>query len=225
MTASSDTPSGIRACWMSWIAVRTTRQTEVVKHLGLTDIHATTWSEGVESVETDAHDRHRRSSTVVTPAVQGWTLAFGFWCSLPRLENVAPITGLCQQLSLRFGDAHAYFSSEQGDGEAWLIAHNGVVIRRFISEYPELALGEPFGAERRHLDAAGITGRPEDLDPDSDQACDWLTGTYLFTATEIAAEASLDPTGITEHTPISGLMLLAHAPAIDHQGPTAQTGA
>ncbi|WP_369243614.1 hypothetical protein [Streptomyces sp. R41] len=54
---------------------------------------------------------------------------------------------------------------EQNDGEAWLIAEEGAVIRRWIAECPELAMGEPFGVEHRLLDAFGIPGRLEDLDP------------------------------------------------------------
>jgi hypothetical protein len=104
-----------------------------------------------------------------------------------------------------------------------VIAQHGVVVRRFISEYPELAFGEPFGAERRHLDAAGVPGKPEDLDPDSDEASDWLAGTYLFAAIEIAAASSLDPTSITEQTPVFGSMLLAHAPTFELKDPITGT--
>lgn len=139
------------------------------------------------------------------------------------LENVVHVTDLCRELSARFGKAQAYFTSEQGDREAWLIAEDGVVLRRFISEYPELAQGEPFGAERRHLDAAGIAGKPEDLDPDSPGAADWLTGTYCFAAAEIAAESSLDPTSIEPDSPVSGSMLVAHAPAFEPKDPITGT--
>jgi hypothetical protein len=213
VTTTPDVPSEIRTCWLSWIAIETIDQAAVVEYLGLEDVRTITWSDGAELVDADAHDKNRCFSTAVTPAVQGWTLVFGSWCSLLHLKNIVHVTDLCQRMSLRFGKAHAYFSSEQCDGEAWLMAQDGVVVRRFVSAYPELALGEPFGAERRHLDAAGITGKPEDLDPDSDQACDWLTGTYLFAASEIAAESSLDPTSITEGTQVSGSMLMARAPA------------
>lgn len=69
--------------------------------------------------------------------------------------------------------------------------------------------GEPFGAERRYLDHAGISGRTENLDPDSDKAADWLAGTYRFAAAEIAADSSLDPTSITPDALVSGVMLVA----------------
>ncbi|SNT44312.1 hypothetical protein SAMN05421812_10698 [Asanoa hainanensis] len=66
----------------------------------------------------------------------------------------------------------AYFHSDH-DGEAWLIAEHGTVLRRWIAEFPEAAMGEPSGIERRLLDGFGIAGKPEDLDPDDDLAMSW----------------------------------------------------
>jgi hypothetical protein len=43
-------------------------------------------------------------------------------------------------------------------------------------EYPELALGDPFGVERQLLNAYGIPGRPEGLDPDDDKLSEWIAG-------------------------------------------------
>ncbi|WP_194926858.1 hypothetical protein [Catenulispora pinisilvae] len=220
--AAPNTSSRIRACWLSWIAVEAADPAGVVEHLGLTDVREISWTGGAGLVDEIAHDHDRFFTVVVVPAVAGWTLVFGPWASLLYLENVVHVTDLCREMSECFGKAHAYFTSEQNDGEAWLIARDGVVVRRYISEYPELALGEPFGAERRHLDAAGIMGRPEDLDPDSDEPCDWL-GTYLFAAVEIAAESSLDPTNISGHAHVVGSMLLAQAPAFELKDPITGT--
>lgn len=219
----SDAPTGIRACWLSWIAVQAADPADVVEHLGLTDIREISWADGSDLVDENAHNGDRFFTVVVSPAVQGWTLVFGFWGSLLLLENVVHVTELCQAMSTRFGKAQAYFTSEQGDGEAWLIAEGGRIIRRFISEYPELALGEPFGAERRHLDAAGIIGKPEDLDPDGDEAADWLAGTYCFAAAEIAADSSLDPTSIAPDAQTFGSMLVAQAPAFELKDPITGT--
>jgi hypothetical protein len=220
---TSDTPAAIRACWLSWIAIQAADSADVVDHLALTDAHEIAWADGSDLIDENAHDSDRFYTVVVSPAVEGWTLVFGFWGSLLILENVVHVTDLCRDMSVRFGKAQAYFTSEQGDGEAWLIAEDGVILRRFISEYPELALGEPFGAERRHLDAAGIIGKPEDLDPDSDEAADWLTGTYCFAAAEIAADSSLDPTSIDPDARVSGSMLVAQAPIFELKDPITGT--
>lgn len=220
VTTASDRPGGIRACWLSWIAVQEPEQAEVVEHLRLTDVREIAWSDGVELVDANAHDKDCFYSVVVTPAVRGWTLVFGCWCSLLYLENVVHVTELCKELSSRFGKAQAFFHSEQGDGEAWLIAEDGVVVRRFISEYLELALGEPVGAERRLLDAAGIAGRPEDVDPDSDEAADWP---FIVGADEVARESSLDPTGIGPDDEVTGSMLVAQAPRFELADPITGT--
>jgi hypothetical protein len=220
---TSETPAAIRACWLSWLAIRAADAADVVDYLALTDAREIAWAEGSNLIDENAHDGDRFFTVVVSPAVEGWTLVFGFWGSLLMLENIVHVTDLCRDMSVRFGKAQAYFTSEQGDGEAWLIAEDGVILRRFVSEYPELAQGEPFGAERRHLDAAGITGKPEDLDPDSDEATDWLTGTYCFAAAEIAAESSLDPTSIGPDAQVSGPMLVAQAPTFELKDPITGT--
>lgn len=155
---------------------------------------------------------------VITPAIEGWTLVVGPWCWLPLLQKAGPLTDLCTTLGARYGKAQAYFHSEQGDGEDWLIAEDGHVIRRWIDEHPELALGNPFGIERHVLDAYGIPGKPEDLDPDDDKLSEWTAAWRNdCLATTVAAESSVDPTVIGPTTKVSGLMLVDHAPAIDYQ--------
>jgi hypothetical protein len=204
----------IRACWLSWIAVKTSDQAGVVAQTRLASAREVSWADGAELVDEVAHSGDQRFSTVVvTPAIEGWTLVIGPWCGLLHLENVAPVTDLCQQLSARFGQAQAYFHSEQNDGEAWLVAVDGRIVRRWIGEYPELALGEPFGVERRLLDAYGITGKPEDLAPEDDKLGEWTAGWGDCYATTIAAEFSLDPTEISQDTNVSGAMLVANTPS------------
>jgi hypothetical protein len=149
---TSDSPLAIRACWLSWIAVLRAEQAELVARLGLTNVRKKTWAHGVDLIDKVAHSGEERFSTVViTPAIDGWTLVVGAWCGLSNLTRTALVTNLCQQLSSEYGRAQAYFHGEQNDGEAWLIAEDGAVIRRWISEYPELAFGEPFGVERHLL--------------------------------------------------------------------------
>ncbi|MFJ3235975.1 hypothetical protein [Streptomyces sp. NPDC086787] len=137
---TSDSPLAIRACWLSWIAVHGADQADLVARLGLRNVREMTWADGVDLIDEVAHSGEERFSTVViTPAIEGWALIFGAWCGLPYLTRTDLVTDLCQQLSSEFGRAQAYFHSEQNDGEAWLIAEGGAVIRRWIAEYPELA--------------------------------------------------------------------------------------
>ncbi|MEH1166054.1 hypothetical protein V6V47_11785 [Micromonospora sp. CPCC 205539] len=210
-----DKPMPVRACWLSWLAVATSAQAEVVRLLGVTNVRPSTWSDGVSLVDEVAHSGDRRFSTVVvTPALNGWILVFGAWLGLPYLARTDRVTQLCTELSTRFGKAQAYFHSEQNDGEAWLIAEHGVVLRRWVAEYPELALGEPFGVERNLLDASGIVGKPEDLDPDDDLASSWAATWGDCWATTVASEHSLDPTSIEASMSADGRVLVADTPSM-----------
>lgn len=207
-------PTPIRACWLAWIAVQTPDQGALIAALGVSDVREIGWAEGVDLIDEVAHSGGERFSTIViTPPVDGWTLIIGPWCGLSYLRQTVHVTALCQQLSVRFTKAQAYFHSEQNDGEAWLITEHGHVVRRWISDHPELSLGEPVGVERRLLDAFGITGKPEDLDPDDDLASSWGATWGDCWATTVAAESSLDPTEIGPASQVSGRMLVATAPA------------
>ncbi|MFG2452338.1 hypothetical protein ACGFSG_23430 [Streptomyces sp. NPDC048512] len=210
---TTDSAPLIRACWLSWLAVESADQAEVVKALGLADIRETTWTDGVELVDEVAHDEKEPFSTViVTPPIQGWILAIGPYFGLPYSQQTAHVTDLCRHLSTHFGKAQLFFHSEQNDGEAWLIAEGGRILRRWISEQPELALGEPFGVERRLLDAYGIKGKPEDLDLSSDLAGDWAATWGDCWATTVAEECSINPTTTTA---VTGSLLVAAAPSFE----------
>ena len=79
-----DSPVAIRACWLSWIAARSTDQGELVAQLGLTDVRSTTWAHGADLVDEVAHAGEERFSTVViTPAIDGWTLVIGACAACP----------------------------------------------------------------------------------------------------------------------------------------------
>jgi hypothetical protein len=213
---TSDSTPLIRACWLSWLAVATVDQAELVKTLGLMDARETTWADGVEFIDEVAHDEEEPFSTVVvTPPMRGWTLVVGPYFGLPYPQQTVHVTDLCRELSAQFGKAQLFFHSEQNDGEAWLIAERGRILRRWVSEYPELALGEPFGVERRLLDAYGITGKPEDLARDSDLAGDWAATWGDCWATTVAEENSVDPTKAAADTGSISGMLVAAAPPFE----------
>ncbi|MGW0767650.1 hypothetical protein [Streptomyces sp. NPDC002676] len=206
----------IRACWLSWLAVETVDQAAVVKALGLTEVRETSWADGVELIDEVAHDEEEPFTTVVvTPPMRGWTLVVGPYFGLAYTQRTAHVTDLCRDVSARFGKAQLFFHSEQNDGEAWLIAERGRILRRWISESPELALGEPFGVERKLLDAYGITGRPEDLDADSDLAGGWAATWGDCWATTVAEESSVDPTRAASDTGSISSMLVAAAPTLE----------
>ncbi|MFG2378799.1 hypothetical protein ACGFY9_46045 [Streptomyces sp. NPDC048504] len=213
---TSESAPLIRACWLSWLAVATVDQAKVEKALGLTEVREITWADGVELIDEVAHDEEEPfSAVVVIPPMRGWTLVVGPYFGLPYPQQTAHVSELCRELSAQFGKAQLFFHGEQNDGEAWLIAERGQIVRRWISECPELALGEPFGVERRLLDAYGITGKPEDLDPNSDLAGDWVATWGDCWATTIAEESSIDPTAVTVDTGSISSMWVAVAPPFE----------
>ncbi|MET7984403.1 hypothetical protein [Streptomyces sp. NPDC005281] len=182
----------------------------------MTDVRETSWADGTELIDEVAHDEEEPFSTVVvTPSIQGWTLVVGPYFGLPYAQQTMHVTELCRELSAHFGKAQLFFHSEQNDGEAWLIAERGRIIRRWISEYPELAAGEPFGVERRLLDGYGIAGKPEDLDPKGDLAGDWAATWGDCWATTVAEESSIDPTAAAAETGSISGMLVAAAPLFE----------
>jgi hypothetical protein len=224
LMALADTPGRIRACWLSWVAVPTCDQGEVISRLRLASPRPVSWARGAELINDIAHSGDRRLSTVVvTPAIEGWTLTVGLCWWVPEERKYGPLTDLCKVLSERFGKAQAYLYSEQGDGDAWVIAENGRIIRRWMDELPSRALGDPFGVERQFLDAYGIPGKPEDLayseaDEDEDKLVDWVGRRVDCLAPDVAAESSLDPGAIGPTARVSGRMVIADAPAFYSSG-------
>ncbi|MEV0474370.1 hypothetical protein AB0I50_31215, partial [Streptomyces prunicolor] len=134
---TSDSAPLIRACWLSWLAVATVDQTEVEKALSLTEVREITWADGVELIDEVAHDEEEPfSSVVVIPPMRGWTLVVGPYFGLTYPQQTAHVSELCRELSVQFGKAQLFFHGEQNDGEAWLIAERGRIVRRWISECP-----------------------------------------------------------------------------------------
>ncbi|MEV7123000.1 hypothetical protein [Kitasatospora griseola] len=211
----------ITSCWLSWLAVPTQDRAALVDQIGLTGVTESSWSAGAELIDHIAHDPAERFSRVlVTPALDGWVLVIGPWCGLPYLNRTADVTRLCLELSTRHGQAHAYFHGERRDGDAWLIADKGSISRRWISEYPELALGQPVQAERDSLDAISVKERPEDLDPD--EAVDLLAD-WECPAPAIARTLSLDPASLTATSGPASTLLIATPPAAHLTDPFAHS--
>jgi hypothetical protein len=198
------------------MTVPTADQDDVIAQLGLTEVVPTTWHAGVTLIDEIAHRNPlamKFTRVLVTPAIAGWTLVVGPWCGMPySLRRVYAITTACRRLSRHYGQAQAYFYGEQWDGNAWLLAERGRVRRRWISEYPELALGTPVPPERRVLDALGIAGKPEQLDPEDDEKA----SDDFFKQCEapmVAGVLSVNPYDIGPATPAAGIPLLAVPPA------------
>ena len=76
----------------------------------------------------------------VGPEINGWTPIVGHWCDAFG-EDSAAARQTVERLSREYGEAHAFYFGAQGDGSAWLVAREGVTVRRFDSEEPGDSIG------------------------------------------------------------------------------------
>ncbi|MEV4351332.1 hypothetical protein AB0J83_43300 [Actinoplanes sp. NPDC049596] len=200
----SDPIGPVTSCWTYWWAMRSTDQDEVVAALGLTHPRPVTYRLAAEAIDTLEHDREAEQGLVyVGPSVDGWVPVMGPWCDAFG-DRRQEVRALISDLSRRFGEVHAFYFGERGDGSAWHIARAGVPVRTFDSEEPETSSGEPLPIEREWMAAHNLTGKPEDHPDDLWDITD---------ANNVAATISIDvgwhhPTTAITH----GLPLLASAP-------------
>ncbi len=199
----------VTSCWTYWWAVRSPDQDSVVAALGLTHLRPTTYALAATVVDILGHDRTETGLVYVGPAINGWVPVVGPWCNAFGDRNAsgdpaAEVRATIARLSAQFGEAHAFYFGEQGDGSAWHIARDGVTVRSFDSEAPETLTGDPLPIERAWLAEHGLTGKPEDHPDDLWDVTD---------ANVVAAAVSLN---VGWHHPVtgtvSGLPILACAP-------------
>ncbi|MGI5242071.1 hypothetical protein [Dactylosporangium sp. CA-139066] len=188
----SDRPHTLDGCFNAWLAVRGGDQQGIMRILGLSRSVPATYGLGETLVAHLGHGGPDRSRTwrhvFISPRLNGWTVVSGPSCdpdNEPRVET------WIQDLSSVYGDAQAYFYGSQGDGDAWLVGSRGRIVRRFSSEKPETASGEPLPIELRTLRRLGFTGPPERLD--AENADDFWDFVGECGAPQVAAELSIDP--------------------------------
>lgn len=185
--AVGEQPESMHLCG-TWTAIPTTDQAAVLDALDLSDPMPATMRLGAAAWNRDHHDWYEHNDcrrTYVTPAFDGWTLAFGKSPQAGHLSgDEAHRDVLCEEvvrLSTRFGEAHWYGTS-CGDGwTAWCIARDGQIVR-FFDNFDE-------ESEIRTENA-----------PDEGE------GGY---STEVAAELSVNPERLGPHTRVQGRGVLA----------------
>ncbi|MFJ9692137.1 hypothetical protein [Kitasatospora sp. NPDC101183] len=213
-----ETPHPLTACFLSWIAVRTGDQDALLDLLGLTDPEPVTFTLGSSVADADGHDGAdgppfpQYARVYVTPELDGWTLLLGRWCSPIDAERTEEVARICRELSARYGSAQAYFHGAQNDGSAWLVAEDGVILRRAASEeyYEEgeeeaEEIGDPLPAERLELARLAAEFDGEDLE------FEWGFA-QLDMARKLAAALSIDPYGVGPATRVRGRGVLALTP-------------
>jgi hypothetical protein len=200
----TDPVGPVSSCWTYWWAVRSLDQNAVMAALGLTHARPATYTLAGMVIDTLEHDQDAEQNLVYAgPSINGWVPVMGAWCDVFG-ERADEMRDILAGLSRRFGEAHAFYFGERGDGSAWHIVRDGTVLRSFDSEDLESSFGEPLPVEREWMAAKGLTGKPEDHPDELWDSRD---------ANEVAAATSLD---VGWHHPVTadvrGRPLLASVP-------------
>lgn len=215
----SERPRPLSACWLHWIAVSGGDQEGIMRTLGLTDPRPVTFELGCDIVDGDAHGAPEDEPgsplgrVFVTPELDGWTLVAGRWCDPCDAQRGEEILQRCLELSTRYGQAQAYYYGERNDGSAWLVAEDGVVVRRYKetgqAEDLQWTLGEPLDIERARRVELGLSPVWTEADDESEDEWKWAA---FDLAPTIAAALSIDPTAIGSSTTTRGTPLIALTP-------------
>ena len=210
-----DRPAPISCCFLSWIAVSTGEQEQLVDLLGLSKPRPVTFALGTAVADNDSHrnaggDLERFARVFVTPEIAGWTLVVGAWADPSDPDRAREVAEICMRASAVFGKARAFWFGAQNDGSAWLVADHGVVRRRAsaIDEATDelLELGTPLPEEEALLG---------EVDDASDR--EFLLMEF---APKLAALLSLDPLSITADNVCRGTGQLALTPiGTTHRSP------
>lgn len=188
--------------------------------MGLVQPRPVTFAEAEEIIDDDGHGESEgnpdgMARVYVSPELDGWTLVIGPWCDPCDVERSEDVLHLCRDLSARYGQAQAYYFGAQGDGSAWLVAQDGVVLRRYCEtgegEDAYLTLGEPLPVERAHRERLGLpTVWDEATESDEDED-EWKWAAFDL-APEIAAALGVSPLQLTAETRVEGTGVIALTP-------------
>ena len=188
--------------------------------MGLVHPRPVTFAEAEEIIDDDGHGDSEdnpdgMARVYVSPELDGWTLAIGPWCDPCDAERSDEVLGLCTDLSLRYGQAQAYYYGSQGDGSAWLIAQDGVVLRRYCetgeAEDALLTLGEPLPLERVRREQLGLPAAWDEATESDEDEDEWKWAAFHL-APEIAAALGVSPFKLTADTRVEGVGVLALTP-------------
>jgi hypothetical protein len=217
-------PQPLTACWLYWIAVAGGDQQGIMRMLGLSAPRPVTFALGCEIVDGDAHCRpgdqpgSPYGRVLVTPELDGWTLVAGAWCDPCDAQSGERVLQQCVELSSRYGSAHAYYYGAQGDGSVWLIAENGVVVRRYQeageADDWQWTIGDPLECERVWRAEAGLPPTWDNAardDPVHDEDDEWKWEAFDL-APKVAAALSINPMAIGPTTAMCGTPLTALTP-------------
>jgi hypothetical protein len=210
--APSEPFLNISLCWDAWMCIRGGDQRGIMSTLGLTPVRPATFALANTVVSDSTADPD--GLVFVTPQLDGWTVVAGGWCDPQHGERGEEVRHLVEQLSRQYGEAHAYSLTEYDDESDWLIARAGRTVRRYSETVPAWAIGQPLPVERRHLEALGVTGSPEELHATRETDDAFVDFSFACTARTVAAEMSIDIVGGVRRSDstVAGIGILARTP-------------
>jgi hypothetical protein len=185
----------------SWLAVRATDMRAVAGALGLTDLRAASWAEGLQ--ETSDLQR-RRPAVFVTPPVDGWVLAV-LGVDIASDDGLGSAALDLAALSGRFGEAQKLATQHVVEYHEWQRWVDGKPVRRYcyIGESGEICFdeGARIPAEGNVASAADLEAIADDAELDPNYANEELV-------MAVARAWSVDPTTLEERDdlPPDGLL-------------------
>jgi hypothetical protein len=183
----------------AWLALETTETDRVVAALGLQDVRAATWAEGIKAVQ--------QSSVFVTPPLADWTLAVGT-ALIPPDRAEAFVKPLLERLSRQFGDAQYFCTHHDYELHVWARARKGRLVRGYgWLGQKSLTLWDEGGQtkEERDLGFSFLAGGAFTTAPARDREA---TAPDEDCVMQVAALWSIDPSTLNEHylEPATGLL-------------------
>jgi hypothetical protein len=188
--------------------------------MGLVQPRPVTFAEAEEIIDEDGHGESEgnpdgMARVYVSPELDGWTVVIGPWCDPCDVERSDEVLQLCRDLSARYGQAQAYYFGAQGDGSAWLVAQDGVVLRRYCEtgegEDAYLTLGEPLPVERARREQLGLLAVWDQATESDEDEDEWKWAAFDL-APEIAAALGVSPLQLTAETRVEGTGVIALTP-------------
>ncbi|MEU6946189.1 hypothetical protein ABZ957_13295 [Streptomyces sp. NPDC046316] len=218
--AADNVPRPLASCWLYWIAVSTGDQAGVMEALDLTRSRSVTFGEAEVIIDDDGHGESQDNEdgmarVYVSPALDGWTLVIGPWCDPCSVDRGDEVLRLCTELSARYGRAQAYYFGAQNDGSAWLVAEDGIVLRRYSeageADDARFTLGEPLPLEQARRKLLGLPATCDEAARHDEAEDEWKWAAFDL-APEIAASLGVSPFDLSAETDVQGTGVLALTP-------------
>jgi len=191
---------------ISWLAVKDGDAATLIDLLDFADPIAVTWEQGLAAVCGDYWDFDEPLEAVwsrvfITPNVDGWTLLLGGWFDGHDAQAAARLATTCQNLSQRYGAAHAFTTQGRMDHYAWLLAQNGTILRWFVWDGEVVTDSGETPTVEQQLRAAFVAEESDDVWSPSEVDVCAIAGASGIDPSILGANTSSNGQGVMVTTP------------------------